>query len=180
MSAREPYPILGSSWWAIDLQDGEIAVLDEESVPFLAVGSVCHHRPPRNRYGYVGILVHRPQGRRQRLLLHRLVMKATTGQVIDHINRDGLDCRRSNLRQSSRSLNAANSAVSLKSRSGFKGVHLERGRWRARIGDNPMQSLGSFDTKEEAAAAYDAAAFARWGNHARLNHPHASQCRGPK
>ncbi|HEV8559887.1 MAG TPA: AP2 domain-containing protein, partial [Actinophytocola sp.] len=111
------------------------------------------------------------QTRHQRL--HRFI----TGDPphdIDHVNGDGLDNRRANLRPCSNSLNLANSRLYKGNTSGYRGVdwHKKSRRWRARIGvDDRLIHLGMFDTPEEAARAYDAAAIAAWGEYARPNFP---------
>jgi hypothetical protein len=57
-------------------------------------------------------------------------------------------------------------------RAGFKGVNWSGRRWQARImKDGKRHFLGTYDTAEEAARAYDAAACTLFGGHARLNFP---------
>ena len=61
--------------------------------------------------------------------------------------------------------------------SGFKGVAycIERNKWQAGIAINgKRKSLGRFDTKEQAALAYDAAAIRNWGSDCYLNYPKAA------
>jgi hypothetical protein len=106
--------------------------------------------------------------------MHRLIMNAPDGMDVDHADRDGLNNRRSNLRLATRSQNNANSVVSRNSKSGYKGVCLDSytGRWKASIMvDYKHIHLGRFDTKEEAAMAYDKAAVAAFGEFARTNFP---------
>lgn len=103
------------------------------------------------------------------LYMHRLILGAS-GHA-DHINGDGLDNRRSNLRVASYAQNAAN-VDQPAGASRFKGVSRSRssGRWRAYIRTNYRQvHIGTFDTEEDAARAYDRVASAMWGEFARLN-----------
>lgn len=72
--------------------------------------------------------------------------KVKPGNVIDHINRNGLDNRLSNLREVTPSQNARNSSVAKNNKSGVTGVRKHGDRWITHI------SLGIYDTLEEAAA----------------------------
>jgi hypothetical protein len=93
------------------------------------------------------------------LRLHNLLINALPGFVIDHINHNGLDNRRMNLRIVTTSQNTLNrNGLSKNNTSGYRGVSLFRGKWKAKIGiGNRKRHLGVFDTKEEAAAAFDMA-----------------------
>ncbi len=107
--------------------------------------------------------------------LHRVIMDAQPGERIDHISGDTLDNRRSNLRRCTQSQNVANSRLSKDNIHGFKGItysndHGRRRRWHARITHNYKKIyLGRFETKEEAAKAYNAKALELFGPFARLN-----------
>ncbi len=77
------------------------------------------------------------------------------GVHIDHINGEPGDNRFSNLRLATARQNCANGKRKSFNTSGYKGVSIHKGRWRAVITVNRKQiSLGSYDTREEAAAAY--------------------------
>ncbi len=105
--------------------------------------------------------------------MHQLLLPDAT--IADHIDGDGLNNRRSNLRPASEAQNAAHARKGKNNTSGFKGVDQNGGRssWRARILVNGKSLyLGRFSTKEEAARAYDAAALVHFGEFAILNFPH--------
>lgn len=100
-------------------------------------------------------------------------MNAPPGLEVDHINGDRLDNRRENLRLCTRRQNTRNAKA--RSACGYRGVSHDRGRWRSRIhhvGVGALVSLGSFDTPEEAARAFDRAARRLHGAFARLNFDH--------
>lgn len=95
----------------------------------------------------------RHRGDPTNIALHRVLMGALKGQIVDHVNGNPLDNRRCNLRFASPGQNAMNCRSK---RNGLKGVHLHRnGQWRAQIWANGSRySLGLHDTEEEAHAAY--------------------------
>lgn len=110
------------------------------------------------------------------LSMHRLVVGAEPGQQVDHVNRDGLDNRRANLRLATNGQNRANSRSA--SASGYKGVYRvpNKGvyrttdKWRAQIrAGGRIIHLGYFGDAETAARAYDAAAREYFGEFARGN-----------
>ncbi len=119
------------------------------------------------------------QGRRTDIRLHRLIMQAEPNQIIDHINGDRSDNRRSNLRFCTRSQNNQNQ-FARKGSCRFKGVHYAGDAhrtkpWRARIQLNNNQTLlGYFTTPEAAARRYDQAAVELFGEFANLNFPEAT------
>lgn len=95
----------------------------------------------------------------KKLYLHRLILSAPSGSVVDHIDHDGLNDRRSNLRLCGHSENAAYSRPRAP-RSGLKGVRRSRhrhGGWEARCRvDGREVFFGTFPTASDAARAYDA------------------------
>lgn len=103
--------------------------------------------------------------------LHRFVMKAVRGQVIDHIDRNGLNNQKTNLRFCTRGENRRNAIGWPETRkSRFKGLSINKGRWQVRIKINKKTiCLGTYADEVEAARAYDAGAVQFHGEFARLN-----------
>ena len=90
---------------------------------------------------------------------------------VDHVDGNGLNNHRKNLRIVSHPQNLANTG-SRGGTSKFKGVswHAEKGRWGAGIMiDGRFKLLGRYDDEEQAALAYNLAAKEAWGEHAHLN-----------
>lgn len=110
-------------------------------------------------------------GGEKKIYLHRLVLNTPDGVATDHINGDSLDNRAENLRTCSKVENLRNRGKQKNNASGYKGVHKHRdGAWLAQIQiDDSKKHLGSFNTKEEAALAYNEAATKHHGEFAYLN-----------
>lgn len=107
-------------------------------------------------------------------IFHRLLLKAENDVLVDHINGDGLDNRKNNLRFCDRTSNGQNSRKKQKGiyTSKYKGVHFHKltGKWRATIMVNKKHiSLGLFRLEIDAANAYDNAAELFFGQFARTN-----------
>lgn len=107
-------------------------------------------------------------GRHRTVLLHRFILGLDGAEFVDHINGDGLDNRRCNLRVATARENAANSRA--KGRSGLNGVRRYARGYLASIAPNGMEiCLGTYRTAEEAGAVYNAAALIAYREFARLN-----------
>jgi hypothetical protein len=103
--------------------------------------------------------------------MHRLIMGAEPGQEIDHINGNGLDNRKENLRVATRKENQQNRHITW-GNSTYKGVYWEKqkNKWRARIFvSGKCVHLGFFLTEKEAAVAYNQGAIKYFGSFACLN-----------
>jgi len=111
--------------------------------------------------------------------LHRLVIGARPGQLVDHVDGNRLDNRRCNLRFATNAENIRNMAVRPdRGQSRFKGVAYRRedGLWRSQIGYQGRRlNLGNFPSEALAAGVYDVAALTLFGRFARLNCPSLSE-----
>lgn len=108
--------------------------------------------------------------------MHREIMGLENGdkKIIDHINRNGLDNRKENLRVTSYSINAFNSRVAIDNKSGFRGVcwNKPQNKWTARITvNNKVIFIGHFKSILEAAYEYDLSAIKYLKEDAPLNFP---------
>lgn len=152
----------------IPLTRGLVAIVDEADLTLVEGRRWCAHLKRRTIYA-----VCREAGRKIRM--HRVILGVPPGIEVDHINGDGLDNRRCNLRMANRLENTRNRRLDADNTTGFKGIRLKpdtpRARpWEARIPINGRRvSLGHFATAEEAARAYDNAALRFFGEFARTN-----------
>lgn len=115
-----------------------------------------------------------PDGSLQSTPLHRFVLQPPKGVNVDHINRDGLDNRRSNLRLDTNNKNSSNTKLSKRNKSGYRGVCWSKvaKKWHCQISHkNTVHYLGLYSDAEEAARAYDEAARKFHGEFATLNFP---------
>lgn len=109
------------------------------------------------------------------IYMHRLIMNAKPGEAIDHIDGNGLNNTRINMRLATQGQNNMNSIRSQRNTSGFKGVSYCHDKfrnkpWRALIRfSKRLIHIGCFDTPEEAAIAYNKVALLYFGEFARIN-----------
>lgn len=114
-------------------------------------------------------------GQKQQLL-HRLIVNAQCNDIVDHINRNKLDNRRTNLRICTASQNAMNKCNS-NGKNPYKGIcQTSDGMWQAQIYyDHEAIYLGLFSDECKAAKAYDTAARELYGEYAYLNFPYNNE-----
>lgn len=102
--------------------------------------------------------------------MHRVILSAHPDALVDHINGNGLDNRKANLRVATNSQNLANRGAQRNNTSGFKGVTWNKaaGKWQASLKLNGNRwYLGLHNTAEDASAAYQEAARRAFGEFAR-------------
>lgn len=154
----------------INLPCGRVALVDDADRDLLAGHTWYSNKGANTYYAYADKVC---AGVRVRTRMHRLVMAAPDHLEVDHINGNGLDNRRQNLRLATRAQNAANRPIPP---GRYRGVTPIKGRPKfvANIRVNFKQIyLGEHSTPEDAARAYDAAALKHFGEFARLNFPEA-------
>lgn len=106
------------------------------------------------------------------IIMTRVILNYSGNEVIDHINGDSLDNRKSNLRICSQSENVLNRSINKKNTSGYKGVTWNEDckKWRTQISFNKRKIyLGVYSDKIQAANVYNKAAIKFFGEFARLN-----------
>jgi hypothetical protein len=158
----------------IPLTKGKVAIVDDADYERLRQYSWSARKPKGYWYAARWRRSNEPPGSCI-ILMHRFLLDAPAGVLVDHRDGDGLNNRRSNIRTATHSQNSHNRKMHVTNTSGFKGVvrNNKRGRpWLARIALNRRQMyIGVFDTPEEAARAYDRKAKELHGEFARLNFP---------
>ena len=153
-------PLASNRWMLVDSEDA--ALFADKKLSLSGSGYAVWHEWVNKKMVAIGA---------HRLLLGIGRLKDTS-MFVDHINGNRLDNRRSNLRLCTHLQNSRN--VRAKTRCGLKGVTQRGQKWQAGIRiDGKTKHLGTFDTLEDAARAYDVAASAAFGEFARLNYPQA-------
>jgi hypothetical protein len=151
----------------IPLTQGKFAIVDAEDYDRLNQDK-WYAGKCKNTY-YAG----RVEGGKT-IKMHREIMHAPKGVLVDHINHNGLDNRKRNLRLCTHAQNCYNQQASATGTSKYKGVswHKSNSKWSARIRcDRKFYNLGEFDNQMEAAMAYDDKAVELFGEFACLNFP---------
>lgn len=165
---RKPRPIrVEGDLGFVSLAGDLTAVIDASDVPLVSGYCWLAHK---GRYTNYAGRTDYTCGKKRWQMMHRLIMDCPDGMVVDHIDGDGLNNRRSNLRLALPSQNASNRKRHSNNTSGHTGVyfHQRDGDWRARISVNgSRRHLGSFSCQEAAMAAYAEASAALHGEFRR-------------
>ena len=142
------------------LSDGTLFWIDAAMIPKV---SCLYWKKDKRGYIVGGVPI---DGTKKSIKLHRFILDADENVVVDHINRNPLDCRSANLREVTPHQNSLNKSYNQKSVSGFLGVTktADSQRFQARIGlNNRMIHLGVTKDPVEAAQLYNTAARFLYG-----------------
>jgi hypothetical protein len=114
---------------------------------------------------------------KNQILLHRFIVGAKGTEIVDHINHNKFDNRRSNLRVCTNQQNTMNRGKQSNGNNEYKGIcFTSHGKWQAQIVYNGESIyLGLYDNAISAAKAYDNAARNLFGKYAYLNLPNSSE-----
>ena len=164
----------GSDTRLISLGLGKFAIVDADDYPRLSKHT--WDIKLAWRHSYAARFTAKPgKSNHTKISMHREVLESPKGMCVDHINGNGLDNRKSNLRPATMMQNNWNRRKRRGySTSRFKGVSRAKKacKWRAQIKcDGKDKYLGVFDEEEAAARVYDANARKLFGKYARLNFP---------
>lgn len=139
----------------IPLTQGQFAKVDDDDFERISKFKWCSSFEVYRFYAVRGGWV---DGKTVAIRMHRVIMNAKRGQYVDHINHDGLDNRRTNLRICTNGENMRNrSGPQKNSTSGILGVRWrkDRSKWESRMCVNGKNmSLGHFENKHDATRAY--------------------------
>lgn len=163
----------------VPLTQGKFAIVDEEDYEISARFPWYIQNTRRSSYAICKMYIGSIGGKScsAYMSLHRLIMRPASGMDIDHLNHNGLDCRKKNMRICTRQQNACNrrSNRQVKEKSSlYKGVswHKRLRQWQSGIAVNKRDvHLGYFDLEIDAAKAYDRVAIAHFGEFAHTNFP---------
>ena len=157
----------------IPLSRGYVALVDDEDYE-----SLSQHKwyaiVGRGGRAYARRAIRISVGQQKIVPMHRVIMGLTANdpRQVDHVNGNGLDNRRCNLRTCTNAENQHNQRPVRGGTSKYKGVswHIDSGLWRAYISINKkIRHIGTFKTEIEAARAYDNMAREFFGEFANLN-----------
>jgi hypothetical protein len=153
----------------IPLTQSKVALVDDEDFNYLNQWNWCINKDVRTLYAFKG----KSQNSNKASSMHQLLVSVPEGMEIDHINHNGLDNRKENLRVCTHAENIHNQRTQNRNKtSQFKGVcWMEKSkRWRARIKVNmEFIYLGSFISEIKAALAYDKASKKYYGDFSCTN-----------
>lgn len=160
----------------IQLTKGKVAIVDDEDFALVSRWRWAYIPSYKNQGSGYAMRITRDAGSRKSraVYMHRFIMNSKPGQETDHVDRNGLNNTRANLRLCSHGENTRNRRDG-RGHSRYKGVYVATHnpkKWQAGITSKGKRYyLGTYDDEISAARAYDAAAKLHHGEYAGLNFP---------
>lgn len=155
----------------VKLTRGFVALVDDDD--FGRVSAIkWRYCPVRGKHEYAMGTTSGSHKTRKHMFMHRLLLNAPKGMDVDHIDGNGLNNQRSNIRLATRAQNQMNKKKKPACSSIYKGVYFRkcRRKWISYIRINKQKTfVGYFDTEVEAALAWNEAAKKNHGKFAVLN-----------
>lgn len=160
----------------IKLTQNQVTLVDDEDYVWLCKNTWYAHKYPHSYYA--------ERHGRKKVDKHNRILKMhkeiwifhnstiPTGYTIDHINNNGLDNQKENLRLATYQQNSFNRRANKNSSSKYKGIsyYKNTNKWRAQIKHNgKLIHLGLFDNEIDAAKVYDKEALKLYKEYAKFN-----------
>lgn len=155
----------------IPLTQGKVALVDDADFQHFNQWKWLALKGRNNKW-YAARMPSRRLGKRKWIFMHNEIMGTPPGLETDHIDGDGLNNQRRNLRDATHAQNSKNRRMRSDNKTGYKGVTKIGNSYNAiLVSDYKVVLNKSFSTAEEAARAYDEAAKKHHGPFANLNFP---------
>lgn len=151
----------------VPLTRGKFALVDDEDFEWL--NQWKWYCEPHRQTFYAVRRIRLSGNKRKTIRMHRLILDAPEGVLVDHKHGNGLDNRRFEIRLATHSENGFNRGKTVNNSSGLKGAYWQKqiNRWYSRITVNKKNIyLGTFSTAREASEAYKQAALKYHGDFA--------------
>jgi hypothetical protein len=151
---------IGTGFREISLSQGKVAIVDADDYNLLSQWKWC--LAGREKYKYAVRVENKKV-----IFMHRIIMKTPVGFVVDHLDHNGLNNQKVNLRNCTQSQNTQNMI-----RSKYQGVswNIKEQKFTSKIGVKRKRfHLGYFDNPKDAAMAYNNAAIKYFGEGAKVN-----------
>lgn len=154
----------------IRTSSGKYALVDNEDYDWLSQYSWNSYQDGKNLKTWRAVTTKRSGGIQKTLYMSRMIMKPPKGKVVDHINHNGLDNRKSNLRVCTQTVNCINRRPT---KCKYLGVSFKKSKnkWVAQIAgfNGGSRHIGVFNTQREAALAFNKEAIRVRGKDAYVN-----------
>ncbi len=163
---------IGAIMEKIELSQGKFALVDDGDCKWLSQWKWSAQKS--NRKWYAIRSLYKDGNKIATIRMHREILNTPKGREVDHINHNGLDNQRCNLRVCTHQQNMQNQRENRNTSSRFKGIYFEKAcsnrPWRAQLRhNNTTHHLGDFTDEIDAAKAYDRKAIELFGEFACTN-----------